>query len=324
MRKSVMRLAVLFVMGWLFLGTGAVHAQYPEPNRTITINVNAPPGGATDIQIRATANYLSKSLGGAKVQIENIPGASGKIAYEKTFKAKPDGYTLLAVNLIGPIILELQEKDVHYKVLAFTPVYAISSMPFVLVVHTDMWKTLDDFLQEGQKRVVSIGTMGKNTGNYLQAAAFVEATKIKANLVPFAGGAESTTTLAGKHIDAVITPVISALPLVRGGKLRPLFVFSDDPDPSFPGVPISKESKWEIAAFPFIINFVGPPNLPDDRVKILGDAFSKALKDPAFMEWANKVNLEITPMGAERVREITVKTYQNAVKYGSFSDAEKK
>jgi len=42
------------------------------------------------------------------------------------------------------------------------------------------------------------------------------------------------------------------------------------------------------------------------------------------LEWAKKINLQITPMNAEQVRAITTKTYQDASKYGSFSDIEKK
>jgi tripartite-type tricarboxylate transporter receptor subunit TctC len=303
----------------------AFSEQYPEANKTITILCISAPGGSTDVQIRALSAYLSKYLGGVKIQVENAQGASGKIAYERTSKAKPDGYTMLGVNLIGPIILELQEKaSTRYKILEFTPIYAISSVPFVLVVHMDNWKTVEDFLQEAQKRVVTIGVTGKNTGNYLQAVAFAEAAKIKANLVPFEGGAESTATLAGKHIDAVITPVLTALPLVRAGKFRPLIVFTDEADSTYPGVPLSKDTRWNVATFPLITNFWAPPNLPSDKLKVLEEAFSKTLKDPAFLEWAKKVNLDIIPLDAEKVKTIIIKTYEYASKYGSFSDVERK
>lgn len=316
--KPKLAIAITFLALVLFLDSKLVFAEYPDPNKPITIIVMAPPGGTLDTQLRAIAPYLSKHLGGVRIQVENIPGASGKIAYEKTYKAKSDGYTFLNYNLPSPIITELLEKDVRYKTMDFVPIYAISALPFVLVVHAENWNTVDEFIQEGQKRRVTIGSTGNKTANYLQALAFVEATKIRATLVPFGGGAESTQALAGKHIDANISPVLTALPLVRAGKFRPLFVFSNEPDSTYPGVLLSKGGKWDIATFPLINAFVGPPNLSPDKVKVLEESFSKALKEPAFVVWAAKVNLDPIPMNSKKVKDITINAYENMVKYESY------
>jgi tripartite-type tricarboxylate transporter receptor subunit TctC len=314
--------AVFYVLFLLSLPavSPAFAEPYPDPSKTITIICNTPPGGTSDMQIRAIGIHLSKHLKEIRVMVENDSGASGKIAYEKAFKAKPDGYTLLNYNLPSPIITELLEPNVRYKTTDFVPVYAISTLPNALVVNAETWKTVDEFVQEGQKRTVTIGTTGNKTANYLQAVAFANAVKIKVNYVPFKGGAESTQTLAGKHIDAVVTPVLTAVPLVKAGKLRPLIVFSDDPDNTYPGVLLSKDSKWEIASFPLVGAYVAPPNFPSDQVRVLEDAFSKAVKEPSFIEWTKKVNIEITPMNAAKVRAITNDAYRNATKYKSYFD----
>ena len=319
MRSKRTFISCFVVLAMVVVGPFAVLAEeYPDPSKTITIISIAAAGGTSDQQIRAISIYLAKHLNGVKFLVENDPGASGKIAYEKAYKAKPDGYTLLNFNLPAPIITELTDKGVRYKTADFVPIYAISTVPNVLVVHPDTWKTIDEFVQEGQKRTLSIGTTGNKTANYLQAVAFAEATKIKANMVPFGGGSESTQTLAGKHIDAVVTPVLSAFALVRAGKLRPLIVMSDEPDNTFPGVPLSKDSKWEISCFPLMGTYVAPPNSPPDKVKILEDAFAKALKEPAFLDWAKKVSLELTPMDSAKVKAITAQAYKNANKYKSY------
>jgi tripartite-type tricarboxylate transporter receptor subunit TctC len=177
---------------------------------------------------------------------------------------------------------------------------------------------MDEFIQEGQKRTLSIGTTGNKTANYLQAVAFADIAKIKANFVPFGGGSESTQTLAGKHLDAVITPVLTAFPLVKAGKLRPLMVFTDDPDDTYPGVLLSKDSRWKIPSFPLVGTYVAPPNFPADKVKVLEDAFAKAVKEPGFIEWTKKVNLVITPVPSAKVRAITADAYTNAIRYKSY------
>lgn len=312
-------IAIIFVfLTCIVTGIGIAFAEYPESNKTISIIAITPPGGTSDIQIRAIASHLSKNLGGTRIQVENIPGASGKIAYEKAFKAQPDGYILLNYNLPAPIITEIVDKTVHYKTSDFVPIYAISAVPNVLVINAETWKTLDEFIQEGQKRTVTIGTTGNKTANYLQAVAFAEATKVKGNLVPFEGGAESVKTLAGKHIDAVCTTTLTAFPLVRAGKLRPLIVFSDQPDATYPGVLLSKDSKWDIATFPLIGTYVGPPRFSADKVKVLEEAFSKALKEPAFLEWAKEVKFDITPMNAAKVKEMTKKFYHDVDRFQSY------
>jgi tripartite-type tricarboxylate transporter receptor subunit TctC len=225
---------------------------------------------------------------------------------------------VLNLNLPSPVFQEMEEKTDRYKTSEFAPIYAISNIPNVLVVNADHWKTLDEFVQEGQKRVMSVGTTGKGTANYFQAVAFVEATKIKANLVPFEGGGESTTALAGKHIDAVCTPALTAFPLVRAGKLRPLIVFSDEPDSTYPGVLLSKDTRWEIAAFPLIGAYVGPPNLSGDKTRILEEAFAKSVKEPVFVEWAKKVNLNISPIGSAKLKSLIDTIYQNAEKFRNY------
>jgi len=294
--------------------------QYPDPNKYINFISTAAPGGTNDMQIRAIGVHLSKHLGGVKIMVENIPGASGKIAFAKVYKAKPDGYTLLSYSLPAPVVTELVEQNVPYKTRDFVPIYAISSVPNVVVVNSETWKTLDEFVKEARQRTVSIGMTGSKTANSLQAVAFAQAVKIKANFVPFGSGAESVTTLAGRHIDAVVTATISAFPLVQAGKLRPLIVLSDEPDNTYPGVVLSKDSKWGIATFPLIAAYAGPPSLPADKVKSLEDAFAKALKEPAFIDWAKQVNLEIKPMNAAKVRTVTNDAFKNVTEYKSYFD----
>ncbi len=321
MKAKLIAAVISFALPLFLQASNPAHAeQYPDPNKTITFISTAAPGGTNDMQIRAIGVHLSKYLGGARVMVENNPGASGKIAFARVYKAKPDGYTLLSYSLPAPVITELVEQNVPYKTRDFAPIYAISSVPNVLVVNSETWKTVDEFVQEGHKRTVSIGMTGSKTANSLQAAAFAKAVEIKANFVPFGAGSESITTLAGRHLDAVVTATITAFPLVQAGKLRPLIVLSDEPDNTYPGVLLSKDSKWGIATFPLIAAYAGPPNFPADKVKILEDAFGKALKEPAFIDWAKQVNLEIKPMNAAKVRTITNDAFKNVAEYKSYFD----
>src|SRR5262245_48647377 len=87
-----MRLTSLgFFFGVLFAFN--VHAT-GYPNRPVTFLVPWPPGGSTDLSMRAIAQIAEKHLG-QRIIIENRPGVSGTMGAQALAQgAKPDGYTI--------------------------------------------------------------------------------------------------------------------------------------------------------------------------------------------------------------------------------------
>jgi tripartite-type tricarboxylate transporter receptor subunit TctC len=59
--------------------------------------------------------------------------------------------------------------------------------------------------------------------------------------VPYKANAGAITDVAGGHVDAMITPVHTAGPLVRQNRMRMLAVLSAERSPVFPSVPTLKE-----------------------------------------------------------------------------------
>jgi hypothetical protein len=56
--------------------------------------------------------------------------------------------------------------------------------------------------------------------------------------------------------------------------------------------------------------FVAPPDVPEDRVQALRDAFMATLKDPEFLADAQKADLEITPVAGEDVQKLVAEIYE--------------
>jgi tripartite-type tricarboxylate transporter receptor subunit TctC len=50
---------------------------------------------------------------------------------------------------------------------------------------------------------------------------------------------------------------------------------------------------------------VAPPGVPPDRVRMLRDAYAKALKDSPLVEEAKQSKLEIEPASGEELRALT-------------------
>jgi tripartite-type tricarboxylate transporter receptor subunit TctC len=49
---------------------------------------------------------------------------------------------------------------------------------------------------------------------------------------------------------------------------------------------------------------VASPGVPNERIKILRDAFLKATSDPAFLAEANKKQLEVEPIRGEQLEAL--------------------
>ena len=50
-----------------------------------------------------------------------------------------------------------------------------------------------------------------------------------------------------------------------------------------------------LAAPDFGRPFVAPPGIPEDRLELLRNSFSKTMKDPEFLAEARKLSLDVNP-----------------------------
>src|SRR4051812_34946051 len=79
------------------------------PLRPVRIIVGFAAGQAVDILVRLIGQWLSERLGQQFI-VENRPGAGGNVATEVVVRARPDGYTLLAVGSNNYINASLYER----------------------------------------------------------------------------------------------------------------------------------------------------------------------------------------------------------------------
>src|ERR1700741_3258682 len=87
------------IAGFSFLTSLQTEAFAPAyPAKPVTFIVPFPPGGGTDISARTVAAKLTQKWG-QSVIAENRAGAAGVLGTDDGAKARPDGYTLLTVNV---------------------------------------------------------------------------------------------------------------------------------------------------------------------------------------------------------------------------------
>jgi len=283
------------------------------PKKPIKIIVSADAGGGEDTEARGIAPYVEKHIGG-RVMIENQPGAGGKIAFEKFQRTEPDGYSLITYTFPKSIIIEYMGKT-NYRTKDFTPVFAWSRGNQLLVVHADTWKTFDEFLKAAKAKTLAGGLSGRGSTTHLAGLVAMDELGIKVNWVPYEGAAGSIAALAGKHLDFTICLATSAIPLIHAGKLRPLMLFSDKRDPFLPDVPIPKDIGLDITPLPALRGVEAPPNTPPSIVKVLEEAFNKAVREPDYIEWAKKRRMVIHPLTAQEFNKVVSEAYPNVEKF---------
>ena len=305
-----------FVIGLSFLLVCPLANGADFPKKTIKIVACAAAGGGEDTEARGIAPYLEKYLG-VSVMIENQPGAGGKIAFDKFQRTEPDGYTLITYTFPKSIIIEYMDKT-NFRTKDFTPVFAWSRANQLLVVHADTWKTSDEFLKAAKAKTLAGGLSGRGSTTHLAGLVAMDELGIKVNWVPYEGAAGSVAALAGKHLDFTICLATSAISLIQAGMLRPLILFGDKRDPYFPDVPIPKDLGLDITSIPGIRGVEAPPKTPASIVKVLEEACSKAIKEPAFIEFAKRRQMVLHPLNSQEFRQIVELTYPKVEKFQSM------
>jgi tripartite-type tricarboxylate transporter receptor subunit TctC len=149
---------ICFLMASLGRPALAGEKSSAYPQRPIRLIVPYVAGSGNDIQSRGIAPYVEKHLG-ARLVIENKPGAGGRIGMNDAWKAPPDGYTLINPGMPAPAIVE-QLFSVNFRCREFTHIFAWSFDNSVLVVNSETWKTAKEFLAAARTNTLSGGHAG--------------------------------------------------------------------------------------------------------------------------------------------------------------------
>ena len=106
---------------------------------------------------------------------------------------------------------------------------------------------------------------------------------IKMIHVPYRGGAASEVGILAQEVLAVFDP-LSAVPLVKAGKLRALAVSSAERLPSLPDVPTVAEAGYPGFDLSFWVGFFMPKATPAPILETLHREIVAAAKDPTVAE----------------------------------------
>ncbi len=283
-------------------GWESIKAAFPKR----TIKIITGPGGE-DADARKIAPYVQKYLG-VEVLIENIVGFWGKSPFERFQAAEPDGYTLMSYTFPRSIVIENMSKT-NFRTSDFTPIFAWSMGNQLLAVPPDSYRTFDEFLKDAKSKTLAGAIPVRGGTSHLTGLLLANGLGIHVNWVPYEGSASSIAALSRREADFTVC-LATALPSwMRAGKVRLLAVLPDRRglrDPSFPDVPTLKELGYDISYITVRHVVEAPPNTPSEIVRVLEEAFSRAVKEPGYIEWAKKSHVIIDPLSAQEFcKEVT-------------------
>jgi tripartite-type tricarboxylate transporter receptor subunit TctC len=304
MLKRIARGAALL----LALAAGAAAAQQ-FPTKPITLICPWPAGGSSDLVMRAFAESVGRELG-QQVVIENRPGASGTMGAGVLVNARPDGYTLTQLP-ISVFRLPLMQKTPFDPLKDITYIINVTGYTFGLIVRADApWKNLAEFVAYAKANPdqVSYGTPGTGTTPHLAVEQFALQAGIKLIHIPFKGFAENVQSLLGGHTMA-LSDSTGWAPHVDGGKARLLATYGSKRTKRWPQVPtLSDEGYDTVHDSPY--GFGGPKGMDPKVVKILHDAFRKAMDDPKVLAMFEKFDQPVIYMSGEDYTKYAKKTME--------------
>lgn len=282
-------LSALMALGWLFGGVNmAVAAGGPEgyPGRPVTVIVPFAPGGGSDNVARIVATRLSERTGSTFV-IDNKPGAGTNIGNEQAARAKADGLTLL----FGQVTLSINPsvyKSLRYDVKKdFVPVAHIANSPTVLIANANVpARSVQELvaLAKAKPDSINYGSGGKGTSVHLAGELFSSLSGAPLTHIPYKGSAPAVTDLIGGQIQLMFDTAPSALPHIKGGKVKPMAVTGARRLAELGNVPTFAEAGFPGFDAPAWYGLLAPAGTPAAVVKYLNQEVEQVLKEPATQQ----------------------------------------
>ncbi len=264
-----------------------VQAQDKYPSKPITWVCPYAAGGNADSRSRQVAKAMSAILG-QPIIIDNKAGAGGNIGTEIVARAKPDGYTIGMGNFAPLAVNHALFKKLNFDPANdVVPIGLIEKGPLILMVRNDSpYKSVKDIVAAAKANPgkLSYASGGIGGSHHLSGALLENAAGIDLIHAPYKSGAAGATDLMGGQVQMMFEQMYSAMPAIKGGRLRALAITSKTRSPLLPDLPTMAEQGFPAIEVLNWQGLIAPKGISPELVKTLNAALNKALQDPEVKE----------------------------------------
>jgi len=322
----VKKFLLLSILSLLFLAA-PLRAQTPfYQGKTITIIVGTKAGDVYDLYPRLMAEFMPKYIpGNPNIIIQNVAGAAGLIATNQVYNlAKPDGLTLGAIYPALYFEQLAKRPEVKFDWAKFSWIGSTVSSNSLMYMRSDTpYKTIDDVRTASTPP--KCGATGVTSSAYYMPKLLEDAIGTKFDVVPgYVAGQDIDLAVERGEVQCrafTINAFFAREPFITWRKknfVRVLYQTGSKRDARLKDVPLFSElmdkykspenvrrlAKVVVAADEFGRPIVLPPGVPADRVKIIRDAFNKAINDPELIAQAEKRRLDLDPETGESLDKL--------------------
>ncbi|MBX9740449.1 MAG: hypothetical protein K2X62_10265 [Beijerinckiaceae bacterium] len=318
-RTMVAATAVLALVGSGFSAQAqqSVESFYKGKNIELLIGYSA--GGGYDTFARLVARYMTKHIpGNPNIVPRNMPGGGGRVVSGFVARVAPkDGTILATADQSLTLQQALGDKTIQFDNNKFNWIGNPADDNNTLVTNASTGvKTVED----ATKTEVALGATGANTTSeqYPKVMNAMLGTKFKI-VNGYPGGNDATLAMernevGGRGSNSWATWKFTRPDWVKDGKMNILVQIGLKKAADLPDVPLlldlakneQDRAALRLLSAPVAIGrpLFTTPDVPAERVKALRDAFDATMKDPEFLEAAQKERLEINPVGGEELQKI--------------------
>jgi tripartite-type tricarboxylate transporter receptor subunit TctC len=280
--------------------------EYPE--KAVQVILPLQVGSASDIAVRVVAERMGEALKQPLV-VENVTGAAGLIGAERAAKARPDGYTLAALNnSILTILPNIQRERVKFSPFEdFVPIHGLATIPTLLGVHESVpVRSVKELVELAKKRPgeLNYATGGPGSPQHLAGEMFMAMAGIRMTQVPYKGATAAAAGLAGGQTQVMFISHTIALPYLPSGKVRAIAFAGGKRSAAFPELPTIAEAGVPGYDYSSWIAFFAPRGTPAAVISRLRNEAARALATPGMKERMEKSGLELWPVPPEELASV--------------------
>ena len=239
------------------------------------------PGGGVDILARIVADHYSQVLG-QRFIVDNRPGAGGSIGVETVAKAAPDGHTLLVSS--SSMVTNAAIQTVRYDPIRdFQPVTKLTSNAYILLTTTSLpVSSVKDLVALARSQPGNVTYASSGTGGVLHLGAelLCALAGVRMNHVPYKGVADAYPAVISGQVNWVLGNPISALPLIKAGRMKGIAVSGAARMKVLPELPTIAESGVPGYAVDAWFGLFAPARVPPRIVEKLYMEASRAVRAP--------------------------------------------
>ena len=142
---------------------------------------------------------------------------------------------------------------------------------------------------------LNFASSGNGASSHLAGVLFNEMTGTKLLHVPYKGTGPALNDLLGGQVDMTFTDILTAMPYIKTDKVKALGVATAKRSSAMPDIPTIAEQGvkgYDVSVF---FGVVAPKGTPAERVKLLNQAFSRALDSDKVRQAFAAQGLEASP-----------------------------